>query len=113
MFVVGIFQLPLIEGCIPADILKSSNPYREITQRLANKNNKSNMSSKNNNNNNNNNSLKLTDGCSIFVKVCNPLLGDLVNLDLNNNSSIVETLFLDNMTEAASAGNNNNLGFGS
>lgn len=52
--------------------------------------------------------FQLSDGCSVLVKVCNPLLSKMVNLTLNppsgNDSSeaaVIETLFLDHMLSAA------------
>lgn len=50
--------------------------------------------------------FQLTEGCSVMVKVCNPLLSKTVNLTFNTSTdsseaAVIETLFMDHLLSAA------------
>jgi len=84
----GNFQIPLIEGSVPTDILASIVPFREVYNRLA-------STSKGN-------SLKLVPGASIFVRVMNPLLKDLFVKETSQWKSNINVTYLERMVSAVS-----------
>lgn len=89
----GIYQVPLIEGPIPAeDIFKSANPFKELCSRLSTKGKSA-------------TNLKVTDGCVITVKVMNPLVKDLILPELDVPKPIIHTEFLEELLKAAILGN--------
>ncbi len=64
----GTYQLPLIKGAIPGSDLFSSetaNPLQEVLDRLGPKGRAAGKAS--------NMALALSDGCSVILRVCNPL----------------------------------------
>ena len=74
--IAGIYQLPLFEGSLPScEIFSSSSPVNEIVKLLESKSKAGGQS------------LKLSDGASAIVRVCNPLLKTLMAAELNNEVS--------------------------
>lgn len=85
----GCFQLPLIEGAVPTEILAKPIPLKEVYSRLAS--------------NDKGISLKLSQGASVIVRIQNPLLREAFNKnDDATYLSNVNTRFLDQFISAQS-----------
>jgi hypothetical protein len=85
----GNFQVPLIEGAVPTDILANSNPFREVVSRLS-------SSAKGN-------SLKVVAGASVLVCVKNPLLSGLLDRDILDWRTSLNTKVLERLVQASSS----------
>ena len=90
----GLYQLPLFEGPVPMadDIFNTPNPLAETITRLESKGNKN---------------IKLSDGSSVLVKIGNPLLKDMLNVDTGADSpdNILQTGLLERLIKASNKGN--------
>lgn len=106
----GYFQLPLIEGAVPAgEIFRAVHPFKEVLNRLGLK--KQLASSNATGEMLQQTPLKLnSDFASVLVKVYNPLLRDLVLPELDPpevsgaTAQMPDTMFLIPMLDAAAAG---------
>ena len=91
----GIFHLPLFEGTIPVeDVLKTSNPYKELCTRLSTKGKGS-------------TALKVMEGGMLCVRVLNPLLKDLILPELNTAKPNIHTEFMEDLLTHAINGSSN------
>ena len=90
----GLYQLPLFEGPVPMadDIFNAPNPLAETITRLESKGNKN---------------IKLSEGSSVLVKIGNPLLKDVLNVDAGTDSpdNILQTGLLERLIKASNKGN--------
>ena len=93
----GIFQLPLIEGAVPKDIFSCENPMQEFLDKLESRDKAPGAT------------LKVSEGCSVVVKVVNPLLEELQKKDLFAiNSDTLQTSFMTGIINASLKGTSTN-----
>jgi hypothetical protein len=89
--VSGLYQLPLIEGPVPSnDLLTATNVLEEVLSRLSSKSKS--------------NSLKLSDGCSLFVRILNPLLREVCAASTTLEASNIKAKYLNTLVAAAASG---------
>ena len=81
----GVFQLPLIEGKVPAAVLSSKAPFKDVLKMLGDRNS----------------GLKLVD-TSVLVKVVNPCLMELYEDAFGAWEEQLDTSFMIRMIRAAS-----------